>query len=162
MSQFKRNNGETIDFGRDKTILFLNYQNVVNALGQRVNGSNVIGKLDTVSLESYLRTHPAFLGTRQHRFQVLLPNGTPDYTYENRADGKSIRRVKEVRPMAFVFDYELLKESYELNLETIERAENELTEDDLEPNSKTSSVPETIQPQQPGIFDSEDDGELPF
>ena len=162
MSQFKRNSGETIDFGRDKTILFLNYQNVVNALGQRVNGSNVIGKLDTVSLESYLRTHPAFLGTRQHRFQVLLPNGTPDYTYENRADGKSIRRVKEVRPMAFVFDYELLKECYELNLETIERAENELTEDDLEPNSKTSSAPETIQPQQPGIFDSEDDGELPF
>lgn len=164
MSQFKRNNGETIDFGRDKTILFLNYQNVVNALGQRVNGSNVIGKLDTVSLESYLRTHPAFLGTRQHRFQVLLPNGTPDYTFENR-DGKSIRRVKEVRPMAFVFDYELLKESYEINLETIERAENELTEDDLEPDSKASSDPETApEPRQPGIFDNdhEDDGDMPF
>lgn len=164
MSQFKRNNGETIDFGRDKTILFLNYQNVVNALGQRVNGSNVIGKLDTVSLESYLRTHPAFLGTRQHRFQVLLPNGTPDYTFENR-DGKSIRRVKEVRPMAFVFDYELLKESYEINLETIERAENELTEDDLEPDSKASSDPETApEPRQPGIFDNdhEGDGDMPF
>lgn len=164
MSQFKRNNGETIDFGRDKTILFLNYQNVVNALGQRVNGSNVIGKLDTVSLESYLRTHPAFLGTRQHRFQVLLPNGTPDYTFENR-DGKSIRRVKEVRPMAFVFDYELLKESYEINLETVERAENELTEDDLEPSPKASSAPETTpEPRQPGIFDNdrEDDGEMPF
>lgn len=162
MSQFKRNNGETIDFGRDKTILFLNYQNVVNALGQRVNGSNVIGKLDTVSLESYLRTHPAFLGTRQHRFQVLLPNGTPDYTFENR-DGKSIRRVKEVRPMAFVFDYELLKESYEINLETIERAENELTEDDLEPNSKASSEPETApEPRQPGIFDNDNDGDMPF
>ncbi len=159
LSQFKRNNGETIDFGRDKTILFLNYQNVVNALGQRVNGSNVIGKLDTVSLESYLRTHPAFLGTRQHRFQVLLPNGTPDYTFENR-DGKSIRRVKEVRPMAFVFDYELLKESYEINLETIERAENELTEDDMEPEAK----PDTVQGsavKQPGIFDNEDDG-MPF
>lgn len=164
MSQFKRNNGETIDFGRDKTILFLNYQNVVNALGQRVNGSNVIGKLDTVSLESYLRTHPAFLGTRQHRFQVLLPNGTPDYTFENR-DGKSIRRVKEVRPMAFVFDYELLKESYEINLETVERAENELTEDDLEPSPKTSSAPKTApEPRQPGIFDNdhEDDGDMPF
>lgn len=162
MSQFKRNNGETIDFGRDKTILFLNYQNVVSALGQRVNGSNVIGKLDTVSLESYLRTHPAFLGTRQHRFQVLLPNGTPDYTFENR-DGKSIRRVKEVRPMAFVFDYELLKESYEINLETVERAENELTEDDLEPDSKASSAPETApEPRQPGIFDNNNDGETPF
>lgn len=161
MSQFKRNNGESIDFGRDKTILFLNYQNVVNALGQRVNGSNVIGKLDTVSLESYLRTHPAFLGTRQHRFQVLLPNGTPDYTFENR-DGKSIRRVKEVRPMAFVFDYELLKESYEINLETIERAENELTEDDLEPESKASYETETVTPPiQPGIFDDQKD-DMPF
>ncbi len=162
MSQFKRNNGETIDFGRDKTILFLNYQNVVNALGQRVNGSNVIGKLDTVSLESYLRTHPAFLGTRQHRFQVLLPNGTPDYTIETR-DGRTIRRVKEVRPMAFVFDYELLKESYEINLETIERAENELTEDDLEPESKASSEPETVAPPvQPGIFDDQKDDDMPF
>lgn len=162
MSSFKRNNNETIDFGRDKTILFLNYQNVVNALGQRVNGSNIIGKLDTVSLESYLRTHPAFLGTRQHRFQVLLPNGTPDYTFENR-DGKSIRRVKEVRPMAFAFDYELLKESYELNLETVERAENELSEDDVEPEAAPTTV-QSAAVEQPGIFDSpeDEDGELPF
>lgn len=162
MASFKRNNNETIDFGRDKTILFLNYQNVVNALGQRVNGSNVIGKLDTVSLESYLRTHPAFLGTRQHRFQVLLPNGTPDYTFENR-DGRSIRRVKEVRPMAFAFDYELLKESYELNLETVERAENELTEDDMEPEAD-STTPQSAAVEQPGIFDGreDEDGEVPF
>lgn len=156
MSSFKRNDKETIDFGRDKPILFLNYQNVVNALGQRVNGSNIIGKLDTVSLESYLRTHPAFLGTRQHRFQVLLPNGTPDYTFENR-DGKSIRRVKEVRPMAFAFDYELLKESYELNLETVERAENELTEDDVEPQPTSTGaiITPVEQPNiQSGIFDN--------
>lgn len=131
LSSFKRNDKETIDFGRDKTILFLNYQNVVNALGQRNNGTNVIGKLDTVSLESYLRTHPAFLGTKQCRFRVLLPNGLPDYTYEMR-NGQQVRQIKEVRPMAFVFDYELLKESYEINLETLERAENELTEEDLE------------------------------
>lgn len=158
ISHFKRSDRETIEFGRDKTILFLNYQNVVNALGQRVNGSNIIGKLDTVSLESYLRTHPAFLGTKQHRFQVLLPNGLPDYTFENR-DGKSIRRVKEVRPMAFVFDYELLKESYEINLETVERAENELTEDDLE-QTTPSDTPEQMQ-QQPSIFGN-DNEDTPF
>lgn len=162
MAPFKRNERETIDFGRDKTILFLNYQNVVNALGQRVNGSNIIGKLDTVSLESYLRTHPAFLGTKQFRFRVLLPNGTPDYTYEMR-DGKQIRRVREVRPMAFVFDYELLKDSYELNLETVERAENELSEDDLDTPS-ASSAPETApEPKQPGFFDNEEKEEdMPF
>lgn len=161
MSQFKRNERETIDFGRNKPILFLNYQNVVNALGQRVNGSNIIGKLDTVSLESYLRTHPAFLGTRQFRFRVLLPNGMPDYTFENR-NGVQIRRIKEVRPMAFVFDYELLKESYEINLETLERAENELSEDDL-PEDKASSEPESApEPRQPGIFDNDREEDVPF
>ncbi len=158
IARFKRNDRETIDFGRDKTVLFLNYQNVVNALGQRVNGSNIIGKLDTVSLESYLRTHPAFLGTKQHRFQVLLPNGMPDYTFENR-DGKQVKRVREVRPMAFVFDYELLKESYEINLETVERAENEITEDDLEETKASSVAEETVQPR--SIFDP-DNEDAPF
>lgn len=138
-SQFKRTNNEIIDFERDKSILYLNFQSVVNVLGQRVNGSNIVGKLDTVSLDSYLRTHPAFLGTKQYRFWLLTPNGTPDYTFEQQGDGKSVRRVREVRPMAFVFDYELLKESYELNLETEVRAENELSEDDLD-EAKASSV----------------------
>lgn len=150
-SFFKRSSGEIIDFERDKSILYLNFQNVVTALGQRVNGSNVVGKLDTVSLESYLRTHPAFLGTKQYRFWVLTPNGTPDYTYEMR-DGRQIRRVLEVRPMAFVFDYELLKESYELNLETVARAENEIAEDEIE------QLPVENTPQNPTLpLDNDDE-----
>lgn len=78
-------------------------------------------------------------------------------------DGKQIRRVREVRPMAFVFDYELLKDSYELNLETVERAENELSEDDLDTPS-ASSAPETApEPKQPGFFDNEEKEEdMPF
>ena len=147
-SSFKRLDGDVIDFGRNKSVLYLNYQNVIATLGQRVNGSNIVGKLDTVSLDSYLRTHPAFLGTKQYRFRVLLPNGTPDYTFDTR-DGRSVRRVKEVRPMAFVFDYELLKESYEINLETQERNENDASEDDVEPEETDSQLP----PEEP---------ELPF
>lgn len=147
-SSFKRLDGDVIDFGRNKSVLYLNYQNVIATLGQRVNGSNIVGKLDTVSLDSYLRTHPAFLGTKQYRFRVLLPNGTPDYTFDTR-DGRSVCRVKEVRPMAFVFDYELLKESYEINLETQERNENDASEDDVEPEETDSQLP----PEEP---------ELPF
>lgn len=158
---FKRSSGEVIDFERDKSILYLNFQSVINVLGQRVNGSNVVGKLDTVSLDSYLRTHPAFLGTKQYRFWVLTPNGTPDYTFENR-DGKQIRRVREVRPMAFVFDYELLKESYELNLETVERAENELTEDDLDTMPQASSAAPTTAPAPTLPLDNGTEEGLPF
>ena len=53
------------------------------------------------------------------------------------------------RPMAFVFDYELLKESYEINLETQERNENDASEDDVEPEETDSQLP----PEEP---------ELPF
>lgn len=60
-----------------------------------------------------------------------------------------MRRVKEVRPMAFVFDYELLKESYEINLETQECNENDASEDDVEPEETDSQLP----PEEP---------ELPF
>lgn len=160
-SFFKRSSGEVIDFEREKSILYLNFQSVINVLGQRVNGSNVVGKLDTVSLDSYLRTHPAFLGTKQYRFWVLTSNGTPDYTFENR-DGKQIRRVREVRPMAFVFDYELLKESYELNLETVERAENELTEDDLDTMPRTSSSAPTPAPAPTLPLDNDTEEDVPF
>lgn len=61
--------------------------------------------------------------------------------------------------MAFVFDYELLKESYEINLETVERAENEITEDDLEETKASSVAEETVRPR--SIFDPEDE-DAPF
>ncbi len=121
---FKRSNGEVIDFGRDKTLLLLNYQNIITTLAQRVNGLTVVGKLDAASNESYLRTHPAFLGTKQQRFILLLPNGTPDRVIEV-TNGQPSSRERCVRPMALVFDYELLKENYELNLETVVGVENE-------------------------------------
>ena len=158
---FKRSENQIIDFGRQKTLLYLNFQNVVTALGQRVNGSNIIGKLDTVSLDSYLRTHPAFLGTKQCRFRVLTPNGTPDYVTETR-NGVFVRKLKEVRPMAFVFDYELLKESYDLNLEILERAENELEDD--EPDKPIEPVTPSPEPPKPlSIFpDEDDDTEAPY
>ncbi len=153
-SSFKRTNGEVIDFGREKVLLFLNYQNIITTLAQRVNGLAVVGKLDAASNESYLRTHPAFLGTRQQRFILLLPNGQPDKVYET-VGSMTTAKEKCVRPMALVFDYELLKENYELNLETVVSGEYEQEkEDDRE-------VPRASSSQQPTLFDNDDDNE-PF
>ncbi len=121
---FKRTNSETIDFGREKTLLLLNYQNIISTLAQRVNGLSVVGKLDAASNESYLRTHPAFLGTKQQRFILLQPNGTPDRVFEV-TNGQPSSKERCVRPMALVFDYELLKENYELNLETVVGVDND-------------------------------------
>ncbi len=121
--RFKTLSGQLIDFGRQKSILYLNYQNVLATLGQRINGTNMIGKLDAISMEAYLRNHPAFLGTKQCRFRVMLPNGQPDYIYEGTGP-TTFRKIREVRPMAFCFDYELLKQQYEINLDTTERPDS--------------------------------------
>jgi hypothetical protein len=131
-SKFKpaEKSSEELDFGSAKAILYLNFQSVVSSLVQRsVTGGNVIGRLDPSSLESYLRTHEAYLGTKQQRFRVLLPNGQPDVTYESK-DGRTIKKLKEVRPKSMVFDYDLLRETYDLSLETTERSENEIPPED--------------------------------
>ena len=54
--------------------------------------------------------------------------------------------------MAFVFDYELLKVSYEINLETQERNENDASDDEVE---EVVEEPVTEQP-------ARQDPELPF
>ena len=122
-----------MNFESPKALLYLNFQSVVTSLVQRsATGGSIIGRLDPSSLESYLRTHESFLGTKQMRFRVLLPNGQPDVTYESK-DGRTTKRVKEVRPKSLVFDYDFLREAYDLSLETVERDENEIPEEDLPP-----------------------------
>lgn len=123
-NEFKRGQ-QTYHFDNMKSILYLNYGNVCASLGQRINGTNVVGRLDQTSLESYLRTHPAYMGTKQCRFRVLQPNGNPDYDFVPDGKGGQIKRLKEVRPMAMAFDYDLLHQSYEINLEIEERYESE-------------------------------------
>ncbi|EJW90578.1 DNA primase, partial [gut metagenome] len=76
---------------------------------------------------SYLKSHAAFVGMKQDRFRILLPNGTLDYFTEEK-DGKTIRRIKANRPKAMCFDYLLLKEMFGIDLETEGVPEN--AEDD--------------------------------
>jgi hypothetical protein len=119
-----------MEFGAPKALLYLNFQSVVTSLIQRSAAGSLVGRLDPSSLDSYLRTHESFLGTKQMRFRVLLPNGQPDVTYET-VNGKPIKRVREVRPKAMVFDYDFLRDAYDLSLETDERAENEIPKEDI-------------------------------
>ena len=62
--------------------------------------------------------------------------------------------------MAFVFDYELLKESYEINLETQERNENDASDDDVEDETLPEQPEETASPQST-LFEQEE-SEVPF
>lgn len=117
--EYRKSNGEAISFECQKPVLYMNYQNVCASIGSRLGGINMIGRLDQSSLEAYLRTHPAYMGSKQQRFRMLLNNGQPDYDMVPNGAGGHIKRYKEIRPMAMVFDYDILKSMYEINLESI-------------------------------------------
>ena len=69
---------------------------------------------------TYLKVQPSYLGLKQDRFNLLLPNGSFDYTIEG-----NVRKIKVNRPKALCFDYTMLKDKYSINLESMVEAENE-------------------------------------
>lgn len=66
---------------------------------------------------SYLKSHNSFLGLKQDRFSILLPNGDIDYSVET-INGQQVKRKKTNRPKALCFDYLMLKETFGIDLET--------------------------------------------
>lgn len=110
LNKFRNSTGNEMDFGSEKNLLFINLRDVVTTLKQLNNGFKTIG-----NIEAYLRADPAFLGTKQWRFMQLQPNGEPDCIFEKRRD-RIVRRLKDKRPMALVFDYDLIKQRFDLNL----------------------------------------------
>ena len=97
---------------------------------------------------SYLKSHPSFLGLKQDRFTILLPNGLPDYTIEV-SGGEQVKKVKVNRPKALCFDYLQLKEAFGLELEM------EVVADTEDVSSSESDMPEIY-------ADNTTQGELPF
>ncbi len=103
---------ESITFSSNRPLLYLNWTAVQTVLEQRVTGSNQM-KLDVGALDNYLRNSQFFLGIKQKRFAVLLPSGMPEIVFEGNTRKE---RTKPVR--ALVFDYEALKNTCDIDLET--------------------------------------------
>lgn len=66
---------------------------------------------------SYLKSHNSYLGLKQDRFSILLPNGEIDYSMET-VNGQQVKRKKTNRPKALCFDYLMLKDAFGVDLET--------------------------------------------
>lgn len=66
---------------------------------------------------SYLKSHNSYLGLKQDRFSILLPNGDIDYAVET-INGQQVKRKKTNRPKALCFDYVILKDAFGIDLET--------------------------------------------
>ncbi len=157
-SSFRSKNSDNNHvFERTKPLLFLNWAGINGMLNQAPQGNKM--KMDASMLENYLTSSPYYLGEKQQRYTVLMSNGQPDYTISTSSFGGTVREEKVVRPIAMVFDYELLKEQCNIDLETVRvKADEQDPDEDIEPEDEASAPPTA---QQPTLFASEDD-DAPF
>ena len=68
---------EEIEFMEAHPILYLNMAAVASLFNSR-NQNATANRSNWSTIMSYLKSHPSFLGLKQDRFTILLPNGLPD------------------------------------------------------------------------------------
>ena len=137
---------EEIEFLEARPILYLNMAAVASLFNSR-NQNATANRSNWSTIMSYLKSHPSFLGLKQDRFTILLPNGLPDYTIEV-SSGEQVRKVKVNRPKALCFDYLQLKETFGLELEMEVVTDTEVLDIESDkPNINADELPQ---------------GELPF
>lgn len=107
---------EDIEFKEARPILYLNMAAVASLFNSR-NTNVTTNRSNWSTILSYLKSHPTYLGLKQDRFTILMPNGMPDYTIE-MVGNEQVKKVKVNRPKALCFDYQQLKDMFGLDLET--------------------------------------------
>ena len=146
MTEFRGiGSSEPTVFAKPTQVLFLNPSAVSALYTGRIAGGAVgknTGNWGTVL--TYLKVQPSFLGLKQDRFNILLPNGTLDFTIES-----SQKKLRVNRPKALCFDYGMLKEKYSINLETSTVSENDLDVDDSPQNATPTTPPKSQQEELP-------------
>lgn len=120
---------EAVEFKEARPILYLNTAAVSSLFGSRTMNATA-NRSNWSTVMSYLKSQPSFLGLKQDRFTILLPNGQPDYTVEF-VNGQQVRKVRVNRPKALCFDYLQLKEAFGLDLETEVVTDSQELQDDL-------------------------------
>lgn len=149
---------KSIEFNEARTLIYLNYKAIEEVIFPYTQGSNPKLKLDTGSIEAYLKGSPHFLGRKQQRFVKITTNRTQAITYEI-VGTKSVKVEEEYRQYALVFDYKLLKEEFELSLESIKVRDGDNI-DDEEKEEENVATPKPV-PTQNSLFES-DAPEMPF
>lgn len=107
---------EDMEFSEAKPILYLNSAAVSSLFNGRGNNATAARSYWSTII-SYLKSHASFLGLKQDRFSILLPNGGLDY-FIDTVNGQQVRKKKVNRPKALCFDYLQLKEAFGIDLET--------------------------------------------
>ncbi len=107
---------EDIEFNEARPVLYLNAAAISPLFSGRGNNATSARSYWS-TIMSYLKSHNSYLGLKQDRFSILLPNGEIDYSVET-VNGQQVKRKKTNRPKALCFDYLILKDAFGIDLET--------------------------------------------
>lgn len=107
---------EDIEFMESRPILYLNAAAISPLFNGRGNNATSARSYWS-TIMSYLKSHNLYLGLKQDRFPIQLPNGDIDYSVET-VNGQQIRRKKINRPKTLCFDYLMLKDTFGIDFET--------------------------------------------
>lgn len=131
---------DDIVFKEPRPIIYLNTAAVSSLFGSR-NMNVTANRSNWSTMLSYLKAHPSYLGLKQDRFTILLPNGQPDFYFET-VNGQQVKRIKVNRPKALCFDYLQLKDAFNLELEmevVSEESEMSMNDSEEDPNEEDNS-----------------------
>ena len=152
LTSFSAIKKERTVFVEPKRIIFLNFKAVRGLLEQRMARQKTGSTLDTATLESYLKSLPQFLGIKQQRFQILRTNGELDEEFKSEGVGSPTKKYVNSNPSnALCFDYDSLKSTLDLNLETFRMTEDEMhaAEDDGDNGENPVSPQHDTEPELP-------------
>lgn len=150
VKRFKTDTTDVIEWSRPRPVLLLCKGRVFNLYQRngRLTGAKTIPD-DT--LDHYLKNTKEFIGIKKSvRFHSIIDGRREMITVESPS-GSAQPQYKDRIDRAYCFDYEMLNESYGINLEEIA---NDGTDDDME-----EPRPE---PQTGDLFQGEREGDVPF
>lgn len=154
---------EDMIFPEAKPILYLNAPAVATLFNGGRIANSTANRSNWSTILSYLKSHSAFLGLKQDRFNILTPQGTLDFITET-VGTQIVKRNKVSRPKALCFDYSILKEEFGLTLETEVITEAEEINEDAEVSQYDNRNSSVSQPKPSSLFNQvdEEDSEMPF
>ena len=152
-----REDAREIRFVTPRRIVYLNFKAVRALLETRLARQKYGSTLDIATLESYLKSMPQFMGMKQQRFQNLRVNGELNEEFNNTL-GQQKREMVGSTAYAMCFDYDSLKESLDLSLETFRFSEAEFAAEVDEPEATADHA----QPEPLSLFAPSDKEDLPF
>lgn len=120
-------------FVEPRRVIFINFKalkSIFENYSLRTRGTN---KIDATTLKSYLVSLSQFLGRKEQRFQFIKSNGEQNEEYR-MIDGQQTKIISGNKQKALCFDYDAIKEKFDINLETYSFTDAEINEDEIEIN----------------------------